>query len=217
MIYLDTKAAVKTLKALNKTAKENMPVALSRAINDAMRQTTTAAKREVTGRYNVYANYIQAKQLKQGLSKPTKPTATLNVANKQLPVIAFKGVRQDAKETRRSKAGTSVFSKLKNRSKKTGGVTVEIIKGQKTRIRSAFIATMKSGHVGVFGRGEYGSPFKWRKERQKDSGNDNPIQELNALTIATSFLGKQVQKRMERKATEVLASRLAHHLKFLAQ
>jgi hypothetical protein len=214
MLYINTEKAIRTLRSELKPTVEKIPKAVSMAINDTMRQTHTAAKRAVTDRYNIFSAAIQRKQLyKIKFSNPTTQTATMDVANKQIPIIAFKGVRQDAKETRVSKEGTSVFSRLKNKGKKTGGVNVQIIKGRKTHIRSAFIATMKNGHTGVFARGEYGKPFEFRKGRTRATGNDNPIQELNTLNTPNAFLNRAVKAKIEAKANDAFQRRITHHLK----
>jgi hypothetical protein len=213
MLYINTEQAIKTLRRELKPVVAEIPKAVSRAINDSMRQTHTQAKRAVTERYNVFSASVQRKNLyKIKFASPSTQTATMHVANKQIPIIAFKGVRQDAKETRVSKKGTSVFSRLKNRGKKTGGVNVQILRGRKTHIRSAFIATMKSGHVGVFARGEYGKPFEWRKRRLQSKGGDTPIQELNTLNVPTAFLNDRVKPNVEKKAQDIFQRRLLHHL-----
>lgn len=213
MLYINTKEAIKTLQKQLKPAVKEVPKAISRAINDSMRQTHTQAKRAVTERYNIFSAAVQRKQLyKIKFSSPNTQTATMHVANKQIPIIAFKGVRQDAKETRVSKEGTTVFSRLKNKGKTTKGVNVTILKGKKTHIRSAFIATMKNGHVGVFARGQYGKPFEFRNKRLGKRGNDNPIQELNTLNVPTAFLNNRVKPNVEKKAQDIFQRRLLHHL-----
>lgn len=215
MLYINTKQATKTLREELKPAAEKIPKAVSMAINDTMRRTQAAAKREVKARYNVYSAIIQSEKVyKVRFSSPNHHHSDLKISTQQLPITAFKGVRQDAKETAVDKEGNkSVFSRLKNRGKKTGGVNVQILKGQKTHIRSAFIAVMKSGHVGVFARGEYGKPFAFRKKRIKKSGNDNPIQELNTLNLSHTFLNAYIKPKIEKKAAETYDQRVRHHLR----
>jgi hypothetical protein len=102
----------------------------------------------------------------------TKPVWTLVAKHKSLPLVAF-GARQT----------------------KTG-VSVEVTKGKRAIVKHAFLATMQSGHKGVFmrrgpkrmaGKGKYAG-----KMRQ-------PIYETYTASVASTLgkVGDQVLKRGE--------------------
>ena len=92
--------------------------------------------------------------------------AQIKAAGKKFPLIAFQ-----AKELKPRKA-------IKRRAARTGGVSVRIKKGQPAEILSqAFIATMPSGHTGVFERKEEGGG---RVKRL-------PIKEMKTIGIPEMF------------------------------
>jgi hypothetical protein len=91
---------------------------------------------------------------------------------------------------------------------KGSAISVAIHKGKKVTVRTSFIATMKSGHTGVYARGKYAkSNFEYGKE--KTSTGKTRITELKTsspFTMATSdtvsnevksFMGAEVLKRVE--------------------
>lgn len=79
------------------------------------------------------------------------------------------------------------------------GVTVRIGKTRKL-IRHAFIATMKSGHTGVY--------IRTTKKRL-------PIKELYTISIPEGFASKTVMDALTEKVRDVFPGRLQHELDWL--
>lgn len=87
-----------------------------------------------------------------------------------VPVSAFPH-RQTKGPGRDTSSGK--FTKAKKVRGGRGGVYVTINKGQRVLIRGAFIATMKSGHTGVF--------------KRRDKHKRLPIREAYTTTVADAF------------------------------
>lgn len=107
----------------------------ARGLKDALKRTISNKERGVNGqlkkRYNIAPKYI--KDTAKVSPTPTKSSlwGGIKINDKNLPVIAF----------RPKQSGSSI--------------SVSFEKGKPKTIRNAFIATMSSGHVGVFARGKY--------------------------------------------------------------
>jgi len=102
--------------------------------------------------------------------------------------------------------GNFGFTKVKK------GVKVRV-KGKATLIPGAFVATMKSGHKGVFARGRYTSTgFEFRKKRVSKKGNDLPITRLNTLSQGAMLRQPKVIKPVMRRVNDMLEKRIKHEL-----
>lgn len=117
--------------------------ALSKAGRDALRAMKTDATRRIRARKRIKPRYIRDALT---LSRPKGGDIAgmqwaLNVSGKPVPLIAYphKVVRGRA-----GKRGMGPRSQ--------GGLAVEVNVGKTTLIRGAFVATMRSGHQGIFKR-----------------------------------------------------------------
>jgi hypothetical protein len=77
------------------------------------------------------------------------------------------------------------------------GVSVEVTKGKRTIVKHAFIATMQSGHTGVFMR--QGNKQIMRKGRYKGKARQ-PIKELFSASVAPA-LAQSAPEVLERGAS----------------
>lgn len=89
-----------------------------------------------------------------------------------------------AKEAQRFSGGVRIKSrkgvKIQKRTGMGSGVSVQVLRGGRTaRFPKAFIATMKSGHIGVFRR----------IEAQSLKTHKTMIREIKVVTLATMFRG----------------------------
>jgi hypothetical protein len=163
-VHCDLTGLVKWDKATRASIQGATNMAGSSALR-AMRAEGSRRIREKKG--------IQARQIDSALTMifPTnKPIWTLLAKSKPLPLIAF-GARQTMT-----------------------GVSVEVTKGKRAIIRSAFIATMQSGHKGVFqrrgtkqimGKGRYAGKLR------------QPIYELFTASVS-SALAQAAPRVLER-------------------
>lgn len=139
--------------------------AAQRAGVDAIRAMRAEASRLIRARKNMKAAAI-GKRIT--VIKPTSREQLawiVRASGESVPIGAFGGLRQIG-------VGRRKIRKRKDGSRR-GGVMVEINKGVPKLIPGAFIATMKSGHIGVF-----------RRERRKLR---LPIKELFTTTVADAF------------------------------
>jgi hypothetical protein len=171
--------------------RQVVPRAASRALTKAATQARTQAAREIRDRYNISARLV-ARQIDVTRSTPDTLVALLKPQGSKLPVIAFQ-----ARQTRR-------------------GVTVQIKRGSRRLIPHAFIATMRSGHTGVFARGVYsGLSFVHRSKRlRRYPKPDLPITELFTVGVPQPFASQAVLDALERKVRQRFPQLLDHEIRF---
>lgn len=145
------------------------------ALNRTGQQVRTAANREIRKTYSFKARVV-SQSMKLQRSQFARLEVSVISEGRRTQVIDA-----DARQTAK-------------------GVTVRIGK-QRKLIRGAFIATMKSGHVGVFNR---------------RTGKRLPIDEIYTIAIAEAFGSRPVVDAMRAKATEVFGPRFEHELGRLA-
>jgi hypothetical protein len=125
---LDTREVDRVLASLGST----MPRVITQALNRTIRGVKTVMKREVSKDIGIKVGVV-AEGMKITKANVGRPQATLTVRGKRIPLIKL-GAK--GKEPSRGKGR---------------GVTYRL-GGKRRRIPSAFIATMPSGHRGVFKR-----------------------------------------------------------------
>jgi hypothetical protein len=166
-------------------------LAVARAINHSIAKAKTSASRDVRTEYKVKAKDLKNKM---ALVKATRTTQTgmIKVSAKPMPVFPF-GARQNKR-----------------------GVSVNIT-GQRKTIKSAFIATMDSGHRGVFVRGRYqGTELQYRTKRINKKGPDLPIEEIMTASPFSMMTNAKVQSAVASKLETDFPARLLHELRRLS-
>lgn len=118
-----------------KGAARRVPEAAARALNRVAAQARTEVSRKVKESHG-YSSRTVLRHILVGRATPTSLEAVLHVSGGPWPLYAL---------------SPSPRTRPRRRSK---GVTVTI-KGRRVKFRSAFVARMKSGHIGVFARGKY--------------------------------------------------------------
>lgn len=113
------------------------------------------------------------------------------------------------------KSSTLPLRYFNPRATKKNGVSLTIKRGERKKIKSAFIKPMKSGGVkAVFARGVYdGDGFSFRKKRVKPSGsNDLEITELKTVSIPTALEERLKATDVEDRILEALQKRFEHEI-----
>ena len=189
---IDVKQAVKQLSKLTaQLSAEQTALATARAINHTIAKGKTEASRQIRSVYNIKAKEV-GKAISITKSTRTSLEGSINISGSPMPIIAF-----SPRQTRK-------------------GVAVTIKKGSRKVIQRAFIQRMKSGHTGVYARGEYGSDgFKFRRKRAKKTGPDLPIQELLTTSVPQAFQADAVIRAVGTKLEAGLASRLEHEFRHI--
>lgn len=131
------------------------PHMTARALNKAARQTRTHISKIVRQTYNIRKAELDAGMILRRAT-PQHEVAVLSVKGSLLPLILF-----SARQTRQ-------------------GVTFAILRGKRARIGDAFIATMPSGHEGVFRR----KPGWKHKRLGPGRWHGLPIQEPRTISVA---------------------------------
>lgn len=170
-------------------AAEEMPDATVRALNKIADQGKTFGAREIkSAGYNLKIGDIKRAMRVRRASKGNLK-ATIITTGRPIPLIAY-GARQTAK-----------------------GVTVNVLSGRKL-IPGAFIATMPSGHKGVYVRAP-GAKHKKVGQGSKASWHALPIRELYGPSIPDAMNNKGVQAALLALTREKFPAVLAHEQAWL--
>lgn len=163
-------------RILNSLSTDIEKKAAVRALNRTIQQAKTAAKREMVKEYSF---------------KSSKIESTIRIFN------ASTG-RVEAKLSSRSRR-TRLIDMAARQVK--AGTTVRI-KNKRKLIKSAFIARMKSGHIGVFSR---------------LTNKSKPIKELYTISIPEAMGSQAVIDSMRKVIGARFAERFKHELNWLSQ
>lgn len=168
------------------------PVAVARALNRSIATVRTQAVRAVAQDVGLPQKSVrEAMPIQQ--ATPGRLVARLEVTGKKIPLYDFK-----ARQTAR-------------------GVTYRL-PGGRNFLPSGFIATMKSGHVGVFVRGLGAKHQKGRGSwRQRSGWPALPIKERFGPSLPRVFGRQRITDALRTVAKDVMAKNLAHEVQFLLQ
>lgn len=127
--------------------KQPVRRAAIRALKKVSKQAVTVLSSEVRGRYNIKKSDLDPR-VKITPPKGDDLTATITLSGYDLP-LAFFAPRQFVvnRVITRTKAGLKTVTR--KRAAKFQGVEVEVIKGKKTQLKSAFLMNMKVGRSGA--------------------------------------------------------------------
>lgn len=179
-----------------------------RALNRAGDQSVTAASREIRKVYNVTAAATRQQIRVASRARRGRLSFAIRIFGRRIPLLAFvRGGRTPTSDRRRRGAG----------------VTVEVKRGQQKRISHAFIARMKSGHVGVFARAYSAKTILGSEPFRSGRGSrirpyfdpDLPIAELTTLPVPRMFMEKTVRSAVATVARESFERNFTQQVKFL--
>lgn len=157
-------------------ARDMQDKAMVSALNKMADQVKVATSREVRAAgYNLKAAAIK-KGLKVRRASAGNLRSSVVASGRPIPLIQY-GARQTAK-----------------------GVTVNVLNGRKL-IKGAFIATMRSGHTGVFVR-EPNGKHKKVMSGGKASWHQLPIRELFGPAVPDGLASKAVQQALQQMILE---------------
>lgn len=192
MIYVNTKQAIKQAnKAYASLSPKVRRQATARALNRTILAVRTAASKEIRAKYNIRAKDIKATMRKRTASRLSLE-ASLQSTGKGMPLIKFK-----ATQTRK-------------------GVRATIKRGSRKALPGAFIATMKSGHRGVFARAQYksGRLISRRKRINPSNKNDLPITEIKTVAVPSALASDIVTSNLRKVVAERFPANLEREMKF---
>jgi DNA-binding protein len=169
--------------------RDKIGKATVRALNRAIDTAQTIANRKIRERYNVKAAVVRkAMKKKRAHLGQAYAVAELEITGYRIPLMAF-----GASWTRKMQPGAS-FRVLKG--------------GGRKSVRGAFIATMKSGHRGVFRRsGKFGRNKNPKLEK---------IAEMYSVSLPQQFRNRVVQVAVRLATREAFSKNFAQQLKYLS-
>lgn len=202
MISVSVEQAVKDMRREFKDlTNQEFNTGVARAINHSIAKAKTASNREIRTIYNISAKDVNAAMRLKKASR-AELYALLIAQGKPIPLKKFKPVQT------------------------TEGVSVMVKKGKRQTINSAFLATMNSGHTGIFARGSYkqgGYQFRHKRitpaggykqvgSRWQPINNDKPINTLTTTSVPLMLSQKIVLNALSKRISEDFPNRLVHEL-----
>ena len=168
----------------NQLSEAQIKQGTASAINDVMKRSISKINKGIKKEYNITAKYLSRIAVVSPKANQNALYAGIKLRYIPIPIIGFKP----------KQIGSSI--------------SVTIKKGKKAIVREAFIATMLSGHIGVYARGHYERKgFVHGKENtSKGKMRITEIQTASPFTMGTSqtvvsevqsFMGSEVLKRVE--------------------
>jgi len=155
-------------------SKREVDLATVRALNRAATSTRAEAARRIRAAYNIKVGTARD-QMRIERANRNRLVAEIVVSGRPIPLVEFA-----ARQVR-------------------AGVTVQVKRGARKLRAGAFIATMRTGHRGVFER---------KGKRRL------PIKELFSLSLPSMFTQKQIREAVERVALERFGIELRRELRY---
>lgn len=178
---------------------KNVILAARQTLNRAVSSGKSIASKEIRKEYNLKAGDLTPR-LKVTTAKISNLTATIEISGKPMSLSYF-GAKQVTGSRIISRKGADLVS-AKNRTRNRGpmpiGVTEQVKPGRTVFIKKAFLAKMKSGHIGVF----------YRK------GKGRGIVEKNVVTIPSMAQNANVMPKVLAGIEEVLRVELPRQLAY---
>lgn len=152
--------------------KEALDIWGSKPVNAAMRSTLarvakaaiSTASTEIRNIYTIKKSDLDPRM---NLTMQGEDQAKITVSGKGISLSYFNAKQFTLNKTitRSRKDGkASLATKTRKKSYAFQGVAVEVIKGRTTQLKSAFMAQMRSGHIGIMHRWANGKLMKGKKK-----------------------------------------------------
>jgi hypothetical protein len=247
MVSAHVKIDSSDLIALSKRLSNRQAAkAVARGLNDTIKQGRTVARKAITDRYNIPTREIMQSALVRisGARVGDLDARLFADAKRSIKLGKFRGTGGQGVTIQRKQDTTTGNKKLvsflkvkgqKNtfRDKPFGGkgrgsnqppVFVQVVKGQGAKlVQHGFIAKLRSGHVGVFGRsfnsyGYKGGRFNHRDKRQAKWGQpDTPIAEMGTFTLHKAIANRYSERAIVDKMEEALPRRIEAQMRLILE
>ncbi len=157
----------------------------AQAINGVLSRSISRLKKQIKQEYNITQKYLSRSARVAPKAYSAHLYGGIEINESRIPLVAF----------RPKQAGSSI--------------SVNIHKGKPEIIHHSFIATMSSGHVGVFSRGRYVKKVGFVPGREKTTTGKTRITELYTASVFTmginysvanevsTFMGAELMARVE--------------------
>jgi len=163
------------------------------ALNTTARRVIAMAKKDAKKEYTINSKYIGRIA---DLTKPAKGTvdglyAAVSYSYKTVPMVGFN------------------FKESKSRTGKRGSgfIMIEIKKSKNQILKHAFVASMASGHKGIYAAGSY-KGSKFIHDKVKTSTGKQRVTEMKGPSFSTMAANKNTQAHVTTYVEKNLPSRL---------
>lgn len=165
----------------------------AQGINSALARSVPRINKQIKEKYSITPKHLSRQAVVSPKANSNRLYGGIKINENRLPVVAF----------RAKQSGSSV--------------SVTIHKGKTEVIRNSFIATMASGHKGVFARGQYQKRTGFVPGREKTASGKTRITQLmtaspftmgispDVRTDVADYMGNEVTARVH----GILTSRVA--------
>jgi len=193
-ITYEGKQSVQEIQKRFKTqlSEKEILKATAYTLNEVAKKAQAFIKKEVKRDYTMSKKYLDrtSKVTHKAQSEATSLYVDIEFNYRPVPMIAFKhtgkpGIRKP--------------------------IRVTIKKGKSTTFKHAFIATMNSGHQGIFASGRYINK-KFVHDKSTTNSGKTRITELKSASPFTMSTSKAMQPRVMKYAGAMVVSRLKHNL-----
>ncbi|GHT05044.1 hypothetical protein AGMMS49525_11980 [Bacteroidia bacterium] len=164
------------------------------AINGVMKSSIGRINKAIKKEYNITPKHLNRISKVSPQAKEGALDAGITVNSQRIPLIGFKP-------------------------KQSGScISVQIKKGKKVLVRDSFIATMNSGHTGVYARGRYANKradgFTYEKGKTKNGKiRISEIKTMSPFSMAlTKSVADDVQTYMSSEVTKRVHGLLQHKI-----
>lgn len=167
----------------------------------------TLASEEIRNRYNIKKGDLDPRLVVEP-PRSNNLTAEITISGKGA-FLSYFGAKQTVKNkviTRgKVNGGPGLKTVTRKRAATFQGVSVEIEKGKRTELKSAFLAKMKSGHIGVMRR----VTGKMMKKKRKQA-----IEEKKVVSIATMIQNSSVEPKVIQRIEQAWETTFPHELAY---
>lgn len=219
MIKLDIRDAELKFRELARELNgHEMRQATARAINHTIAKARTTASQEIRGRYNLKAADAKRSMVIRR-ANVNKQSGELDAATRTTPLSQFNPRETTSAGVVTTRGAKGAYRSRKVKRPKESGVTVEIIRGRRVRIPSAFLMFNNSNGA-VVARGKYSTSrvFQFRRgkgSRIRSTGNDLPIGSLVTVSVYAASINDTVQARMTPKVMTDYDQRIQHEMRHI--
>lgn len=191
------------LQAATDDTLGSVKAAIRSALNKVASSCKSMASSQIRETYNVPKSILD-ERLTVFRARISDLEVTLTLAGKSISLSYF-GARQFTVSRVVTRKGKGLKSRTTRKSETFRGVQVEIERGKTTQLKSAFLAQMKSGHIGVMRR----VPGKKMKGKNKTA-----IAEQAVVSIATMVKNAGVYDALVEKIDNDLEAKFLHELDY---
>lgn len=215
-------------KGMNSLSRNLSPAEIKKATYRAIRHTLgkarTESNREIRTVYKIpQANVNKAMMIKVDNGHTNQmPVGLLMASSSMTPISAFQPRMMNTMGSYTSVRRGALMSSLNTKRtlkltdrKKVGLMEVEILKGKRKTIKSAFFLPGASKAT-VMARGEYSGEksFLFRHKRIS-KGSDTPIDSLRTVSVFKAVITPKVQSSINAKLAPQYEQRLIHEMNFI--